>query len=120
MFEILAVTSPFFLLVLAGFIAARGGLLPLSAIPGLNAFVLYFGLPCMLFRFGANTPIEQLIDLPLAGLYLLCSLTLTLSLNLGLLISQCSLHLLLSAKLLNAKLRCKIFPANRKSHSLIG
>jgi hypothetical protein len=26
-------------------------------IPGLNAFVLYFALPCMLFRFGMNTPI---------------------------------------------------------------
>jgi malonate transporter and related proteins len=76
MFEILTVTSPFFLLVLAGFIAARSGVLPLPAIPGLNAFVLYFGIPCMLFRFGANTPIEQLLNLPVAGLYLLCSLTL--------------------------------------------
>ncbi len=76
MFDILTVTSPFFLLVLAGFVAARSGVLPLPAIPGLNAFVLYFGIPCMLFRFGANTPIEQLVNLPLAGLYMLCSLTL--------------------------------------------
>jgi malonate transporter len=36
--------------------------LPESAIPGLNAFVLYFALPCMLFRFGANTPILELLN----------------------------------------------------------
>lgn len=76
MFEILTVTTPFFLLVLAGFVAARTGVLPLPAISGLNAFVLYFGIPCMLFRFGANTPIDQLLNFPVAALYLLCSLTL--------------------------------------------
>ncbi len=36
--------------------------MPLAAIPGLNAFVLYFALPCMLFRFGAGSPIAQLLD----------------------------------------------------------
>ena len=29
--------------------------------PRLNAFVLYFALPCMLFRFGMNTPILELL-----------------------------------------------------------
>jgi malonate transporter and related proteins len=33
-------------------LAAPLQVLPESAIPGLNAFVLYFALPCMLFRFG--------------------------------------------------------------------
>jgi malonate transporter len=37
--------------------AARARILPLDAIPGLNTFVLYFALPCMLLRFGAGTPI---------------------------------------------------------------
>jgi len=54
---ILAVTVPFFALVLCGYLAARQRVLPESAIPGLNAFVLYFALPCMLFRFGMNTPL---------------------------------------------------------------
>lgn len=76
MLSILTVTSPFFLLVLAGYVAIRTTLLPLSAITGLNAFVLYFALPCMLFRYGSNTPIEQLLNLPLAAVYLLCSLLL--------------------------------------------
>jgi hypothetical protein len=49
---ILLITFPFFALVLCGYVAARRGMLPLEAIPGLNAFVLYFALPCMLYRFG--------------------------------------------------------------------
>lgn len=74
MLSILAVTFPFFALVLCGFVATRRGLLPLVAIPGLNTFVLYFALPCMLYRFGAQTPIAQLLDPVVASVYLLCSL----------------------------------------------
>ena len=72
--NVLLVTFPFFALVLAGYVAARRGLLPLEAIPGLNGFVLFFALPCMLFRFGSTTPIVQLLDVRAAGLYLLCGL----------------------------------------------
>jgi predicted permease len=60
--QIFLVTLPFFALIAAGYAAARGGALPLAAIPGLNTFVLYFALPCMLFRFGASAPIAQLLD----------------------------------------------------------
>jgi malonate transporter len=60
--HIFLVTFPFFALIAAGYGAARGRLLPLDAIPGLNTFILYFALPCMLFRFGAGTPIAQLLD----------------------------------------------------------
>lgn len=74
MLSILAVTFPFFALVLCGFVATRRGLLPLAAIPGLNTFVLYFALPCMLYRFGAQTPIAQLLDPVVASVYLLCGL----------------------------------------------
>jgi malonate transporter len=56
------VTFPFFALIAAGYGAARARILPLDAIPGLNTFVLYFALPCMLLRFGAGTPIGQLLD----------------------------------------------------------
>lgn len=59
---ILAVTFPFFALVLLGYIAVQRRMLPESAIPGLNGFVLFFALPCMLFRFGANMPFAQLFD----------------------------------------------------------
>ncbi len=74
MMSVLLQTFPFFALVLCGFMAARLSLLPVSAITGLNAFVLYFALPCMLFRFGIDTPLAQLLDIRLALLYLLCAL----------------------------------------------
>ncbi|MFM2262735.1 MAG: hypothetical protein RI959_1411 [Pseudomonadota bacterium] len=74
MFHILLVTFPFFALVLAGFVAAHRRLLPLEAIPGLNSFVLYFALPSMLYRFGSTTPIAQLLDASVFGVYLLVAL----------------------------------------------
>ena len=83
---ILAVTVPFFALVLCGYLAARRHVLPESAIPGLNALVLYFALPCMLFRFGMNTPIFDLLNPVVLGVYLCAALlivffTIAVSLN---------------------------------------
>jgi hypothetical protein len=72
--SILAVTFPFFALVLLGYLAVRRGVLPEGAIPGLNAFVLYFALPCMLFRFGASMPFAQLLNPVLVGIHLVCAL----------------------------------------------
>ncbi len=66
---VLSVTFPFFALVLCGYLATRAGLLPVSAIAGLNSFVLFFALPCMLYYFGAQTPIAQLLDPVLALVY---------------------------------------------------
>ena len=70
---ILSVTVPFFVLVLLGYLAARRGIVPESAVPGLNAFVLFFALPCLLFRFGASQPFARLVDpgLTLAATYTL-------------------------------------------------
>jgi hypothetical protein len=72
--NVLLVTFPFFALVLAGYAAAKRGMLPLEAIPGLNGFVLFFALPCMLYRFGSTTPIAELLNASVAGVYLLCGL----------------------------------------------
>ncbi|MDO8903214.1 AEC family transporter [Hydrogenophaga sp.] len=74
MLTVLLVTFPFFALVLAGFVAAHRRMLPLEAIPGLNGFVLYFALPALLYRFGSTTPIAQLLDASVAGVYALCAL----------------------------------------------
>ena len=84
--QILLVTFPFFALVLAGYVAARRKMLPLEAIPGLNGFVLFFALPCMLYRFGASMPVAQLLDASVFLTYLLCALvmvgfTVAISLN---------------------------------------
>jgi malonate transporter and related proteins len=75
---IFAVTFPFFALVLLGYLAAQRRALPESAIPGLNAFVLFFALPCMLFRFGASRPFGQLIDPSLIAIYSACALLMVL------------------------------------------
>ena len=83
---IFSITFPFFALVLCGYLAARQGLLPLVAIPGLNAFVLYFALPCMLYRFGAATPVAQLLDGTLMAVYLVSALVMvafTVAVTLG-------------------------------------
>lgn len=74
MLDVLRVTFPFFALVLCGYWAARRQMLPFEAIPGLNGFVLFFALPCMLFRFGAITPIAQLLDASAFFMYLFCAL----------------------------------------------
>jgi malonate transporter len=71
---ILAVTLPFFALVLMGYVAAQRRVLPESAIAGLNAFVLYFALPAMLFRFGMTTPIGQLLSPVVLAISLIASL----------------------------------------------
>jgi malonate transporter and related proteins len=83
---ILVVTVPFFALVLCGYWAARQHVLPESAIPGLNSFVLFFALPCLLFRFGASTPVLQLLNPVVLVVYLASALlivffTINLSLN---------------------------------------
>ena len=83
---ILTVTTPFFALVLAGYLAGRRHVLPESAIPGLNAYVLYFALPCLLFRFGMGTPVLQLLNPFVLAVYLLCALAvvfLTIAVTLG-------------------------------------
>jgi malonate transporter len=72
--------------VLCGYLAARRRMLPLDAIGGLNTFVLYFALPCLLYRFGAGTPIRQLLDPASVVVYLPCALlmvagTIAFSLN---------------------------------------
>ena len=86
MLQILLVTFPFFALVLCGYIAARRRMLPLDGIPVLNGFVLFFALPCMLFRFGSSTPLAQLLDAGAFLVYLFCAMVmvgLTVASSLG-------------------------------------
>jgi malonate transporter len=72
--QIFLVTLPFFALILCGYLATRARLLPLGAIPGLNAFVLYFALPSMLFQFASNLDVSELFDPHIIFVYLLCAL----------------------------------------------
>lgn len=74
MIAILNVTAPFFALVLCGYLAARYRLLPDNAVPALNTFVLYFALPCMLFRFAAGVPFREMLNLPVFLAYMVTGL----------------------------------------------
>lgn len=76
---ILAVTVPFFALVLCGFLAARAHVLAEDSIPGLNGFVLFFALPCLLFRFGASLPVAQVLNPAVIGIYLAVAIIMVLA-----------------------------------------
>jgi malonate transporter len=76
MLAIFQVTTPFFALILCGFLAARLRLLPENAVPALNTFVLYFALPCLLFGFCARTPFGELVNAPVFFAYLVTGLAL--------------------------------------------
>jgi malonate transporter len=68
---LLAVSLPFFLLVLLGFAAARRGIVPVTALGALNAFVLYLALPAMLLQLGrqwAHDGFSGAVALPLYAL----------------------------------------------------
>ncbi len=77
MLHIFDVTFPFFALVLVGWAVGRRGWISLDAIPALNVFVLYFALPCMLFRFAAATPIARLFDASVFGTWWVCAVLMT-------------------------------------------
>ena len=99
---VLAVTVPFFALVLAGYLAARRHVLPESGIPGLNAFVLYFALPCLLLRFGMNTPVVEMLNPAVLAVYLPAALlivffTIATSLNTRVVLKDASFGALVAA-----------------------
>ena len=64
--------------MLTGYLAARRHVLPESAIPGLNAFVLYIALPCMLFRFGNGMPVMELLNPAAAAVWVVSALLIVL------------------------------------------
>ena len=74
MIAILNITAPFFALVLCGYLAARYRMLPENAVPALNTFVLYFALPCMLFRFASGTPDGDIVNVPVFLAYMVTGL----------------------------------------------
>lgn len=73
MTSIFAATLPFFALVFTGWLAARQRWLPIDAVPGLNAFVLWFALPAMLVRLGLQLPLAELLHPALMGVYALAA-----------------------------------------------
>jgi len=59
---ILGITVPFFALILAGYLAARRGWVPVEAVPAFNGFLIRFAVPAMLFRFASTTPFGEIAN----------------------------------------------------------
>ena len=74
MLSIFTVTAPFFALIACGYGASRFRLLPENAVAALNTFVLYFALPCMMFRFTLETPFVQIFSAHVFAAYMVAGL----------------------------------------------
>ncbi len=66
---ILNVSVPVFAIILAGYLAARSGLLGQGSTGALNAFVYYFALPPLLFLSMARVPLSEIFHWPYLGAY---------------------------------------------------
>ncbi|MDI5922603.1 AEC family transporter [Halomonas sp. LR5S13] len=87
MLEILAITLPIFLLIGAGFIAARTGLLSRDNMQGVGTFVMYLALPSLIIRALTEHPLAEVFNptyLLAYGLGSLATFLLGLSLSVGL------------------------------------
>lgn len=72
--QTLSLIVPFFAVIGIGYLAARTRLLPMVSVGGLNTFVLFFALPAMLFQFAAGTPVGEVLNPILLGLWFLAGL----------------------------------------------
>ncbi len=61
MLDILAITTPIFIIIGLGFLSARSGLLSREQIRGIGSFVIHFALPALLIHALATRPIEEVI-----------------------------------------------------------
>lgn len=75
-FLVLTITLPVFALIFCGAAGQRFKLLPDNAVAGINAFVMYFALPCMLFRVVATAEVNEIFDWRFAGAYIAGSVVL--------------------------------------------
>ena len=72
--NIITITLPFFALIGCGYLAGRKGLLSEEGIKGLNAFVFYFALPCLIFGSLAAKPLADIVNPQFMGAYLSASI----------------------------------------------
>lgn len=62
MWLVLTITLPLFIVMLAGFLSAKRGLIEPAGIKGITGFVFYFALPLMLFHLMATSPLAERFD----------------------------------------------------------
>ena len=69
MWLVLTTTLPLFVVILAGYLSARRGLIQPAGIRGITGFVYYFALPLMLFHLMATSPLAERFDVRFVLLY---------------------------------------------------
>lgn len=74
MLPILAITLPIFLIIGAGYLAARSGMFSPDQVRGLGRFVITFALPALVFRSLSQRPLAEIIDGSYLAVYALGSL----------------------------------------------
>jgi len=62
MLTMIGITAPIFLLILVGYVAARGGIIPRESLPGMSSFVLYLALPVLIFHKLTQMDMGQMVD----------------------------------------------------------
>lgn len=62
MLEILTITTPIFLLIGLGFLAARSGLMRPEQVRGIGSFVINFALPALMLNALATRPIAEVLN----------------------------------------------------------
>ncbi len=85
MFSMFAITTPIFLLILLGYGAVKGRVVSSEANVGMGRFVLYFGIPALLFRAISNLEFSDMLNPGFVGAYAVGSL---LAFSVGLLLSR--------------------------------
>ena len=73
--SVLGITLPFFALIGCGYVAGRRKFLSEDGVRGLNTFVFYFALPCMIFLALAPRPFADIINWTYMGAYGLAGLS---------------------------------------------
>ena len=62
MLDILAITTPIFLIIAVGYFAVYRNIVPQTIVRGMGAFVMNFALPCLLIRAMAQRDISEIIE----------------------------------------------------------
>jgi len=62
MLDILAITTPIFLIIAIGYFAVYRNIVPQTVVRGMGAFVLNFALPCLLIRALAQRDLTEVVE----------------------------------------------------------
>ncbi|PSJ21158.1 permease [Halomonas sp. ND22Bw] len=62
MLDILAITTPIFLIIGLGYLARAGGIIEAAPLQGVGTFVMYFALPALVIRALTENPLGEVFD----------------------------------------------------------